>query len=271
MELTPDEVNTQNEACSFMSDNQDRLIDEFILAKKPAKIDFMTIFTAGGPGAGKTEFVTNFIPLIYSKQDKNIINILQKQGVSMDFENLFIHIDVDKIRDFLPQYKKTDSTLGVKANAHVVQKAANMGLDTLREYCFENQLSFIHDGTFSNYKTMKKLIEKSLSRGRVVDIYYIYIDPIRAWDFTKAREIVERRNILKEKFVQQFFDAQKNVQKIKELFNEKVRLHCVLKNEQGQLVDIKFNYPSVDVFLKEHYSNGILKKYHEKDLLSWLS
>ena len=52
----------------------------------------------------------------------------------------------------LPKYSEAFVEGGLKANAHVIQKAANKGLDILRDYCLEHEFSFIHDGTFGNYK-----------------------------------------------------------------------------------------------------------------------
>jgi hypothetical protein len=164
----------------------------------------------------------------------------------------------------LPQFRKTD-TFG-KGNAHVVQKAANKGLDALRNYCLKNEISFLHDGTFGNYKTMHDLVQESLAKDRFVEIYYLYLDPIAAWNFTKAREYTEGRNILKEKFIEQFFASQVNVQKIKNAFAEKVSVVCVLKDKDNKVRDIVFNTQSIDRYMQTQYSKGIVRRYTHEEL-----
>ena len=158
-------------------------------------------------------------------------------------------------------------TIGQKGNANVIQMAANKGLDILRNFCFENDISFLHDGTFGNYKTMRELIKKSISRQRAVHIYYLYLDPLRAWEFTKAREHLEGRNIEKDKFIEQFFRSRENVDRIKKEFGNKVEIHCVLKNRSNEVEDIVFDQPNIDQFLEVQYNKGIIKKYAYDELV----
>ena len=153
-----------------------------------------------------------------------------------------------------------------KGNAHVIQVAANKGLDIIRKFCFSNDISFLHDGTFSNYDTMRELIKKSIKKQRAVSIYYLYLDPLRAWEFTKAREFIEGRNIIKGKFVQQFFDSQQNIDKIKQEFGDKVKLHCILKNNDNKVEEILLNQPNIADFLQVKYNKGLIKKYTKEDL-----
>jgi len=266
LEFTGEEVKLQDEACSYIKENKDSLLDEFILSKKPLRFGFLTIFTAGSPGAGKTEFATRYLEAINSRAS-NYKEELESKGLKLgEVETVFTHIDVDQIREFLPQYTKTNVDTGTKGNAHVVQKAANKGLDFLREYCLKNDVNFLHDGTFSNVDTMRQLIKESLKVGRVVHIFYIYIDPICAWEFTKAREKVEGRNILKEKFVDQYFASKTNVDLIKEEFGDKVTIYFVLKNDQNHILNIDINVPSVDQSLKTQYNKGVLKEYTRESL-----
>lgn len=272
MELNNEEQKISNEACNFIILNKDKLINEFILKKKPLRLGFITIFMAGSPGAGKTEFSQRYLPLIIDKNDKELIKFLNKKGIdSKLIESLLIRIDVDEIRTFLPYFKKTNIEIGVNGNAHVMQKAANKGLDVLRNYCLENEISFLHDGTFGNYSTMKKIIKKSINFGREVQIYYIYLDPLVAWDFTKARECFEGRNIVKEKFVEQYFNSQKNVDRIKKEFGNKVKVHCILKNNENKVEEILLNQPNIDLYLESKYSKGIIKRYSPEELSSLLS
>jgi hypothetical protein len=174
---------------------------------------------------------------------------------------------VDLIREFLPHYQKTDIKKGIKGNSNIVQKAASKGLDILRNHCLKNNISFLHDGTFGNqYSTLKKIIRKSLNLNRMVLIFYIYMDPFVAWKFIQEREYVDGRNIRKENFIDQFFQAIDNIDRAKKEFGEKITLHCILKEEKKEIKEIKFNQESIEKFLKVRYSNGTIKEYNKEDL-----
>src|SRR5690606_38228139 len=123
-------------------------------SKRPFPIGFVTIFMAGAPGVGKTEFSNRYIPLVY---DKKIFHHISKRlNIDMNtIDNIIVRLDADDVRSLLPQYRKTDNDAGTKGNSHVVQKASGKGLDFLRDYCLSNNISFINDGTFVNYYTME--------------------------------------------------------------------------------------------------------------------
>lgn len=272
MELNNEEQKVCDEACRFIKLKQDELIDRFVIKKNPLKMGFITIFMAGSPGAGKTEFSQRYIPLIFDKKDEKLIKFLGQKGIDIkSVESLLIRIDVDEIRGFLPQYTKTNIETGMKGNAHVVQKAANKGLDILRDYCFANGISFIHDGTFGNYSTMKEIIKKSIGAGREVQIYYLYLDPLVAWEFTKAREYLEGRNIIKEKFIEQYFNSRENVDKIKQEFGDQVKIHCILKNSKNEVEEIVLNQASIDLYLQTKYSKDLIRRYSSEELSDLLS
>ncbi len=148
-ENTEEEKKLQDEACNYILSHKDELIQEFILSKRPLPLGWTTIFMAGSPGAGKTEFSKRYQPAL-NKNDDFIVEFLKSENLTpQDIDCLFIRIDVDEIRSFIPQYQKTDPISGTKGNSHVIQKAANKGLDILRDYCLKNEISFLHDGTFS--------------------------------------------------------------------------------------------------------------------------
>ncbi len=264
-ELTKEEIEVCEQACAFIKENKQELIKTFILDKKPLKLDLVTIFMAGSPGAGKTEFAKRYIPRII--QQDNLARILKKQNLkSEDVDQIIVHIDIDEIRRFIPQYTATDIDLGTKGNAHVVQKAAAIGLDFVRNYCLDNKISFLHDGTFSNYYTMEEIVNKSIKLGREVHINYIYLDPVTAWENTKAREFFEGRNILKEKFITQYFKSKESVQRIKDKFKEKVKIYLILKNNKDEVEETFFNKPNIDLFLEAKYNDGTLKRYTPEEL-----
>lgn len=274
MQLTKEEEFIQKDAIVYIKKNKNQLIEKFVIQKKPLPLNLLTFFMAGSPGAGKTEFSKRYMQewtdsfFKKMKQDKKLAKIALDASVRIEeYETLFIRIDVDEIREFLPQYQKTDVKKGIKGNAHVIQKAANKGLDFLRKYCLDNSVSFLHDGTFGNYKTLRDLIKKSLRRDRNVEIFYIYLDPVAAWEFTQERERIEGRNIVKEKFIEQFFNSQKNVDRVKKEFKKEIKVNCVLKNENNEVVKIKFNIEGIEIFLNSEYNKGVLRRFSSEDLL----
>ncbi len=268
MGFTREEKILQQQAVDFIEAHAEELIDKFVIQKNPLRLGFITIFMAGSPGAGKTEFSQRYMPIIFGAGVLgSLAEMLIDKGIVIKSEDsLIIRIDVDEIREFLPQYRKTDPEHGIKGNAHVIQIGASKGLDILREYCLKNEVSFLHDGTFSNYATMKELVKKSLKGDRAVHIYYLYLDPLTAWKFTKAREYLEGRNIEKEKFIEQFFKSRENVDRIKKEFGDQVKVHCVLKDNKNEVKDIVFDQSSIDQFLDVQYTKGIIKKYASDEL-----
>lgn len=272
IELTEQEEIIQKQAIEEIKARKEELIKRFIISKRPLRLSVISFFMAGSPGAGKTEFSRRYMPDVIDKSDRKLVKTLAKKGVDIEsVDTLFIRIDVDEIREFLSQYQKTDVAKGIKGNAHIVQKAANRGLDIIREYCFKNDISFLHDGTFANYETMQRLVKKSLDVGREVQIFYIYLNPLVAWEFTQAREFLEGRNIVKEKFIEQFFDSRESVEKIKEEFGNKVKVHCVLKSSNDGYESIRLNIPSIDNFLKAEYNKGSIKEYSKENLWEAIS
>jgi len=256
MEFNEDEKKTCDEACKYIKSKKTELVDMFVTKKNPLKLGFITIFMAGSPGSGKTEFSQRYLPLIFDKKNEKLIKFYSEKSIDISsVDTLLIRVDVDEIRGFLPQYTKTCTESGIKGNAHVIQRAANKGLDILRDYCFDNGISFIHDGTFGNYSTMKEIIKKSIHVGREVQIYYLYLDPLIAWEFTKAREYMEGRNIVKEKFVEQYFNSRENVDKIKQEFGDKVKIHCILKNSKNEVEEIMLNQPC---FRNTHMAESLI-------------
>src|SRR3989344_4617725 len=122
----------------------------------------ISLFMAGSPGAGKTEV------------SKSLIK---------KFKNIPVRIDADEIRVICPGYTGT--------NAHLFQKAANKGVNLLYDHALHNNINCIMDSTFA-YGGASKNIERSLKYSRKVEIWFVYQDPVRAWEFTKAREVKER-------------------------------------------------------------------------------
>ncbi|MBU3965346.1 zeta toxin family protein [Patescibacteria group bacterium] len=179
--------NTREAAIEFAKKNKNRIAKELTgIAKYAPDSVPISVFMAGSPGAGKTEF------------SKNLIKLLED-----DNERRVIRIDGDEIRRFIPGYTGNNSQL--------FQGAISLIIEKTHDHVLHQKQSFVFDGTFSNYCKALQNINRSLAKGRPVFIFYIYQKPEVAWMFTKAREIVEGRNIPKGAFIKEFLGAKDTI------------------------------------------------------------
>lgn len=221
------------DAKKFIKRNKRLLFEKFASAKiyQPNE-NPISLFMAGSPGAGKTEY------------SKALIKMAKSSA------NPIVRIDADEIREMIPQYNG--------ANSDVVQSAASIGVHNLYNYVLKNKLNAMIDGTFAKFEIVHKNIERSLSRNRPVGIYYVYQDPLLAWEFTKKREKLEGRKVPKEVFIKSFLNAKKNVIKIKSIFKDKVKIYLVIKNYSNNVERFYPKVDCVDKYLKNNYNKESL-------------
>ncbi|MEK7085885.1 MAG: zeta toxin family protein [Patescibacteria group bacterium] len=218
------------EAVKFIKSHRKDLIERFAgdvlysQEKNP-----VSIFMAGSPGAGKTEFSRRFLKV-------NKLNM--------------VRIDADDVKEFIPQYDKKNSS--------DVQGASSLGVEKLYDYVLKAKKSDILDGTFAYYEKVKSNIERSLKYGRYVSIFYVYQNPLVAWKFTKAREALEGRNVPKDVFVDALFQAKENVNKIKLEFGKNVHLNVIIKNFESSTEETHLEVGNVDQYVTINYSKEVL-------------
>lgn len=223
-----DERDLSKEAAQFIRRSKKELITNFAdLKKHPQDVKPASVFMAGSPGAGKTEF------------SKNLIKELG-DGV--------VRIDPDEIRSMLP------IEIYNGKNAHLFQNAVSIGTDELFNFVLKNKQNFILDGTMASLEVAKKNLSKTLSLRDYVEIYYIYQDPVVAWKFTQDREALEGRNISKEAFINAFVSSKENVSALKGLFGDKVRLNLVIKDYTNGVGKIKLDIEKLDSHLEKFYT-----------------
>lgn len=228
-------------AIKFAKQNKNRIAKELTDRIKYAPdIIPISVFMAGSPGAGKTEF------------SKNLINILEAGK-----EHRVIRIDGDEIRPLIPGYTGN--------NSHLFQGAISLVVEKIHDYVLNHKQSFVLDGTFSKYEKADDNIKRSLKHNRPVFIFYIYQKPEIAWKFTQTREKVEGRNIPKSAFIEQFLGAMKTVNKISSETNNDVSIFLVKKDFEKNIVENLIKIPNgekIDDYIEKHYT----KKYLEKHL-----
>jgi predicted ABC-type ATPase len=224
----------KEDAVNFINTHKKELIQKYAGDEYPASNPPLSIFMAGSPGAGKTEFSMSLLELDMFEKD------------------VAVRIDADEIKKFIPHYDKT--------NSDEIQGASVLGLIRLHDYCLKKKKNFILDGTFSDYESSEENIKRSIKYGRDVDIFYVYQDPLIAWEFTKKRGELEGRFIPKDMFIDSFFSAKDNVNRIKENFGKSVTLHLIIKNITNGLAKFEINIDKVDHYLKVTYTRDDLVK-----------
>lgn len=218
------------EAFEWVKKNQRKLIEKFASVKDYASDNKpVTLFMAGSPGAGKTEVAKRLA-------DK--------------FKARPVIIDADEIRKFCNGYNGS--------NAHVFQKAANRGIHILYNHALANDLNIILDGTFA-YADWMINVERSVKRGRKVELYYVYQPPAAAWRLTQIREAIEKRKVSKEIFINAFIKSRENANEAKRHFGDALEMHLIIKNNNSDIERFKFNIVNIDYFIKNKYSIEELK------------
>lgn len=236
--LTDEELKLSVETKEWLKTNKTLLYDKFANleifepAEKPT-----TIFMAGAPGAGKTEFSKSI--------DKELA---ERLGITTKA----VRIDADEIKLLFPQYNGK--------NTAVVQSAAYKAVEKLHDFALTNNQNIIFDGTFSRHDIAHKNVSRSINRNREVGIFYIYQDPVRAWEFTKIREAIEGRPVPKDFFIDSFFSSIETVDKIKKEFGKSVILYLVEKDYHNRVTNTDFNIQSVDKHINKSYDSESLNK-----------
>jgi UDP-N-acetylglucosamine kinase len=134
----------------FIKDNKKEFCEHFASFEKyPPVKNPSAYFMAGSPGAGKTEYSKSFIQQLQQKS----------------LERKIVRIDADEVRDFIPQYDRT--------NAKVIQEAAVLGVEKLLVCVLKNSQDFLLDATFADFGKSHQNITRCLHHNRKVGITYI--------------------------------------------------------------------------------------------------
>ncbi len=147
----------EKEAFNWAKENRKRIVKEILLKYDNEYFKSkQIIFLSGSPWAWKTE----------------VINWMMEEW----FSKFFFHVDLDEIRKIIPWYRWDESDSFHKW----VIKIMELLLDEI----FRKWISIILDWTFGSKKVSQKNIDKAISKGYDIKIYYIKFDPILTRKFT---------------------------------------------------------------------------------------
>jgi predicted ABC-type ATPase len=168
------------------------------IEKNPYKEAFLT---AGMSGVGKTEFAR-----FLKENDKNLL-----------------HIDTDAIREYF-------TTIGYNGqNSDIFQEPASKGFSKLFDYALKKGYSIILDSNLSNIEKATQNIDRLLNKDYLVNIFYLYNEPEKCYEFTRTREVLTKRKVPYDVFVKSNLDSYKTVTKLKNQFQDDIILNYIDK------------------------------------------
>lgn len=190
------------------------------------------IFTAGLPGAGKTEFTVELLK---------------------DITNKPLRIDMDEIAASMEGYNPKI--------ANKFRAGATIILEKIYDLAVVAKLDFVFDGTFAHAKAIPNL-QRAISHGYKVKIYYIHQDPKIAWKFTQDRELVEHRSIEKQGFIDTYKSLQGNLHALCDKYKN-VTISLIVKDAENKIgrriEDVQDLFDELPTFLTdEEIASAIL-------------
>ncbi|PCJ83205.1 MAG: Zeta toxin [Thiotrichaceae bacterium] len=235
MELTADEKAIQSAALDFARKHKKNIAKRITdLSRFLPEDEPVSVFMAGSPGAGKTEASIELLASVESED----VEILR--------------IDPDELRHEFPGY--------TGENSYLFQGAVSVLVERIHDLALKQKQSFLLDGTLSHYDKAEQNIARSLKKNRVVQILYVYQEPMLAWEFVKSRELVEGRRIQPKHFIEQYFSARIVVNKLKETFGADVKVDLLLKNTDNTNKLFKAGVDKIDNHIPEKYTPADLEK-----------
>lgn len=230
--MTPDEQQIHDEAVAFARTNKKIIARRLTsLSTFPREEDPVSVFMAGSPGAGKTEASIALVGLFT--------------------DNPTLRIDPDELRKEFAAYGG--------GNAWLFQAGVSILVDKIIDMALSQSQSFVLDGTLTNYSIAKKNIERALSKGRTVQILYVYQEPELAWAFVEAREAAEGRRIRPEHFVEQYFAARDVVNRLKLKYGKSISVDLLLKNIDNTGRLYKASVDKIDYHIPEKHNRATLR------------
>lgn len=232
MSLSPGEEAIREKALSYARSSKKGIAKRLTDPQKfPPEEHPVSVFMAGSPGAGKTE---------------SSIELLSK------FPTPVIRIDIDELRSEFDGYTGN--------NAYLFQAAAAVLLEKIHDMALQQRQSFLLDGTLSRHDIAQKNIQRSLYKGRTVQILYVYQEPNLAWEFVQAREAAEGRRVRTEDFINQYFGAREVVNQLKHKYGKAIQVDLLIKNLDNTQRSYRAGVDQIDNHVPEKYTRADLER-----------
>lgn len=229
--MTPAEQLMRDEAISYARSKK-KAIARRRTARSlyPPEQNPVSVFMAGSPGAGKTEASIALVNLFANTE--------------------ILRIDPDELRSEFSGYGG--------GNAWIFQSGVSILVEKILDLAFNQRQSFVLDGTFSNIDVARRNVERSLCKGRFVQILYVYQNPLLAWEFVKAREEAEGRRIWPEHFIDQYFAARDVVNTLKREYRSNIHVDLLVKHIDNSGRLYKAGIDNIDYHIPERYTRAEL-------------
>lgn len=210
--------------------NKKQLVRQIVGDVKPAPKDEdpIAVFAAGIPGAGKTEFLDRLLA---------------------DTPNV-ARIDMDEIVKLFDGY--------TPENYYKFRGAANIIVDETVIYCRKHKLDFILDGTFGSRRAVDN-VRSALKRHRVV-IFYVWKEPSVAWQHTKDRQLVIKRGVDKDGFIEACINIPLNLGSVREKFDDKIFFAAIKKDMKSDDFQMTRDNAEIDKLLELSYTRDNLER-----------
>ncbi|WP_122544540.1 zeta toxin family protein [Pseudomonas viridiflava] len=231
VEFTDDEKRLWNETIKFARQNKKAIGRKLTsLDLYPAEDQPVSVFMSGSPGAGKTEASIALLNLFTSSS--------------------ILRIDPDELR--------AEFDLYTGGNAYLFQGGISILISKIIDLALSQQQSFLLDGTLAKIDIARSNVERSLEKGRYVQVLYVYQNPLLAWEFVKAREQAGGRRILADHFVEQYFSARDVVNTLKLEYGKHVHVDLLLKHIDNSARLYKAGMDRIDYHIPERYTRDEL-------------
>lgn len=193
----------EREAIQYLKENRELLFHTYLEDFFPID-EKVAYFTAGPSGAGKTEFIQQFL----------------------EVESNLVHLDIDNVRDFFLPIGYDGS------NSDLFQKPASWGVQFLFDEVITNRkLSLVVDSNLSHFQTAKENVIKLLKQNYKIEIFYVYNDLEKCFLYTKKRESVTNRVVPEDVFFNSVIKSRSTTFEIKKMFDENINLNVIDKRD----------------------------------------
>lgn len=215
---------------NWAKQNKKALVARLVGAVEPAKDGEapVAVFAAGIPGAGKTEFLDRLLATVPD----------------------IVRIDMDEVVRLFDEY--------TPEKYYEFRGAANIIVDETVIYCRKHRLDFVLDGTFGSGRAVDN-VRSALKRHQVI-IFYVWKDPAVAWQHTQDRQLVTRRGIEKDGFIEACLHVPQNLREVRLKFGDKIEVAVIQKDLTSNKFEMTRNSDLIDGLLEVRYTKEDLER-----------